>query len=98
MRARQLSPGRGGFGNALDGPADRTESLTSWSGHFPAMSNFPFACPKSPDWRVDWDALDQEYEWIRAMRDCPQDPIFHAEGDVWIHVRKVCRALVPQNK
>lgn len=27
------------------------------------------------------------------MQDCPQDPIHHAEGDVWIHVRMVCEAL-----
>ncbi|HEY4355758.1 MAG TPA: AAA family ATPase [Acidobacteriaceae bacterium] len=27
------------------------------------------------------------------MRSCPQDPVFHAEGDVWTHVRMVCEAL-----
>ncbi len=27
------------------------------------------------------------------MRDCPQDPVFHAEGDVWIHTRMVCEAM-----
>lgn len=27
------------------------------------------------------------------MRDCPQDAIFHAEGDVWTHVGMVCQAL-----
>lgn len=62
------------------------------------MSNFRFPCPQPPEWRVDWDALDQEYEWIRAMRGCPQDPVFHAEGDVWIHVRKVCEALAAQEE
>src|SRR6202012_3206024 len=50
-------------------------------------------CPDGPPWHVDWDAIDAEYSWIRAMRGCPQDPVFHAEGDVWIHVRMVCEAL-----
>lgn len=27
------------------------------------------------------------------MRDCPQDPTFHAEGTVWTHVGMVCEAL-----
>ena len=27
------------------------------------------------------------------MRGCPQDPVFHAEGDVWTHVRMVSEAL-----
>ena len=27
------------------------------------------------------------------MQDCPQDPIHHAEGNVWIHTRMVCEAL-----
>jgi|HubBroStandDraft_6_1064221.scaffolds.fasta_scaffold186229_2 predicted kinase len=45
------------------------------------------------DWRLDWQTLDERFEWIRAMRGCPQDPEFHAEGDVWIHVKMVCDAL-----
>jgi predicted kinase len=57
------------------------------------MNTFPFPCPQPPGWCVDWERLDQEYEWIQAMRGCPQDPIFHAEGDVWVHVHKVCEAL-----
>ena len=57
------------------------------------MSTFPFLCPKAPEWMVDWAALDDRFEWIRAMRECPQDPVWHAEGNVWIHVRMVCEAL-----
>jgi predicted kinase len=54
---------------------------------------FPFPAPESPDWQVDWPALSGEFDWIAAMRDCPQNPEFHAEGDVWTHVGMVCRAL-----
>ncbi len=57
------------------------------------MNSFPFPCPDPTDWRVKWDAIDAQYDWIRAMRGCEQDPVFHAEGDVWIHVRMVCEAL-----
>ena len=32
--------------------------------------------------------------WFRKLSDCPQDPIYHAEGNVGIHVRMVCDRLV----
>ena len=54
---------------------------------------FP-GCPEPPEWELDWEALDQRFDWVRALRDCPQDPEYHAEGNVWIHTRMVCRALV----
>lgn len=50
--------------------------------------------PQGPGYVVEWDTLHAEYDWIRAMQGCPQDPIHHAEGDVWIHTRMVCEALV----
>ncbi len=40
----------------------------------------------------DWNAL-QEFAWIRALRECPQDPVHHAEGNVWIHTGMVLEAL-----
>lgn len=60
--------------------------------------NFPFA-PRPPDepladWRLDWDSLDGEFQFVRDMRGCPQDPVHHAEGDVWIHTRMVCESLI----
>ena len=42
----------------------------------------------------DWQELDQEFDWIRAMREVPQDPVHHAEGDVWTHVRMVGTAML----
>lgn len=52
-----------------------------------------FALPTPPDFHVDWQALDERFAWIRAMRGTEQDPIWHAEGDVWIHTKMVCEAL-----
>jgi predicted kinase len=50
-------------------------------------------CPEPPAWRVDWPALHDAYAWVRALAGCPQDPVHHAEGDVWVHTRMVCEAL-----
>jgi predicted kinase len=57
------------------------------------MNLLPCAMPCAPDWRVDWPAITEQLEWVQAMKGCPQDPQFHAEGDVWIHVGMVCVAL-----
>jgi predicted kinase len=41
----------------------------------------------------NWDSLHNEFDWIRDMEAVPQDPIFHAEGNVGIHTRMVLEAL-----
>jgi len=38
--------------------------------------------------------LDARFAFVRAMKGTPQDPVHHAEGDVWIHTRMVADALV----
>jgi predicted kinase len=63
---------------------DAREITQPWS--------FPL-CPAAPDWQVDWAAIEQRFAWIRAMRGVPQDPRYHAEGDVFIHTRMVAEAL-----
>jgi predicted kinase len=50
-------------------------------------------CPTPPDWRVPWDELDADFDWVRALRGCGQDAVHHGEGDVWNHTRLVCEAL-----
>jgi predicted kinase len=57
------------------------------------MNLFDFI-PEPPDYRLDFAALDEAFAWVRALRDCPQDPVWHAEGDVWIHTRMVLEWLV----
>ncbi len=54
-------------------------------------STFP-PSPQPPDWKIDWSALDL-FPWIRDLKGCPQNPIRHAEGDVWTHVHMVCEAM-----
>ncbi|KYG10404.1 poly(A) polymerase [Sorangium cellulosum] len=43
--------------------------------------------------RVPWDEL-QVFDWVRALEGCPQDPVHHAEGNVWIHTRMVLETLL----
>jgi predicted kinase len=43
---------------------------------------------------IDWRTIEEAFEWFRRLGDCPQDPVFHAEGDVGIHTRMVCEQLV----
>lgn len=48
-----------------------------------------------PEYRgLRYDALYTAFGWARDMADTPQDPRYHAEGDVWTHTRMVCDALM----
>jgi predicted kinase len=54
--------------------------------------NFPHL--PQPPFALDWLSLHNEFAWIRAMQGCEQEPVHHAEGDVWIHTRMVCEAVI----
>jgi predicted kinase len=41
----------------------------------------------------DWSPLE-DLEWAIPMRECPQEPEYHAEGDVWTHTCMVMEALL----
>lgn len=43
---------------------------------------------------IDWESLENQFSWVRDMRDVPQDPIFHAEGDVLTHTKMVVKELL----
>ncbi|WP_345373339.1 AAA family ATPase [Algivirga pacifica] len=36
----------------------------------------------------------ENLDWVQKMKACPQDPEWHAEGDVWTHTKMVLGALV----
>ncbi|MBO0783542.1 MAG: HD domain-containing protein, partial [Ktedonobacteraceae bacterium] len=61
------------------------DDTSSWS--------FPF-CPTPPHWRLDWDGIQRQFSWIRAMAGVEQDPFYHAEGDVLVHTGMVVAELV----
>ena len=46
------------------------------------MWTFPHYTPgKLPDWQ----ALEHRFSWFADMKNVPQDPEWHAEGDVFVH-------------
>ena len=42
----------------------------------------------------NWEAIGKTFDWIQDMKGVPQDPIYHAEGDVAIHTEMVMNALL----
>jgi putative nucleotidyltransferase with HDIG domain len=40
-----------------------------------------------------WTNLENRFDWVRRMKDVPQDSRYHAEGDVAIHTQMVLEAL-----
>lgn len=54
--------------------------------------------PQPPDFHLDWEGINAAFAWVRVMADCPQDAIHHAEGDVWIHTRMVCEAVLANER
>jgi predicted kinase len=54
---------------------------------------FPL-CPTPPDWSIAWPVLLATFPELRTLESCPQDPEYHAEGNVLIHTQMVCTALV----
>jgi putative nucleotidyltransferase with HDIG domain len=49
--------------------------------------------PDAPGAPLDWAHLVARFAWLQSLAGVPQDPVFHAEGDVWVHTRMVCEAL-----
>jgi predicted kinase len=43
---------------------------------------------------IDWPAIAEAFAWFRRLEGCPQNPQHHAEGNVLIHTRMVCEALM----
>ena len=37
----------------------------------------------------EWGVIDLCYPELQALHNCPQDPLYHPEGDVWIHTLMV---------
>jgi predicted kinase len=50
-------------------------------------------CPEPPEWRVDVAALRATFPWLEPLGECPQDAVFHAEGDVLTHLGMVLAEL-----
>lgn len=42
----------------------------------------------------NWEVIKKQFDWIRDMQGVPQNPLYHAEGDVAIHTEMVMNALL----
>lgn len=40
-------------------------------------------------YKIDWQNLETTFPYVPAMKECIQDGIYHAEGDVWTHTKMV---------
>ncbi len=59
------------------------------------MKNWTFKyTPQLGEKEFDWQGITNDFTWIQALQNCPQDPIHHAEGDVYIHTQMVLNELV----
>jgi putative nucleotidyltransferase with HDIG domain len=47
----------------------------------------------SKDGKPNWEVIEMQ-DWFIDLQICPQDPIFHAEGDVGIHTKMVVNELM----
>lgn len=56
------------------------------------MFKCPFYADKLSD--LKWDEITAAYSWIKDMKTVAQDPVWHSEGNVWIHTRMVIEALI----
>ena len=54
---------------------------------------FP-CCPTMPERHIDWTAILARFPCLLPLSNCKQNPIYHAEGNVWIHTQLVCEALI----
>jgi predicted kinase len=54
---------------------------------------FPY-CPTPSQQQIDWPAMISHFSWLADMNEVPQDPGYHAEGDVLTHTRMVVEAMV----
>jgi putative nucleotidyltransferase with HDIG domain len=52
---------------------------------------FPF-CPQPPEWKLDWAAAEAALG-LGPLSAVPQNPTWHAEGNVLIHTRMVAEAM-----
>jgi predicted kinase len=51
-------------------------------------------CPTLQDLKINWTEILADFPSLQPLANCKQNPIYHAEGNVWIHTQLVCEALV----
>ncbi len=54
---------------------------------------FPY-CPTSTDLSINWTGILERFPCLQDLAKCEQNPLYHSEGNVWIHTKLVCESLV----
>ncbi len=52
--------------------------------------------PRPPGWEIPWNRIEASSfsPLIAKMKETPQNPAWHGEGDVWTHTQMVCEELI----
>ncbi len=52
--------------------------------------------PQAPDFEICWEEIERSFmcPFAAGMKETPQNPKYHAEGNVWNHTKMVCECLV----
>lgn len=58
-----------------------------------SLWTFP-GCPTIPELQINWTAILSQFPCLQPLANCDQNPLYHAEGNVWIHTQMVCAALI----
>ena len=60
------------------------------------IREFKGGVPRSPSDEIDWDRMERLFApaGFAAMKETPQNPVYHGEGGVYAHTQLVCRELV----
>lgn len=61
------------------------------------MLNFDYLDLESSPVCYDWELMTDTFDWLRILEAIPQDPEYHGEGNVLIHVKMVLDALINQD-
>ena len=48
--------------------------------------------------QVDWQGCLDAFAPLQLARTTPQDPVYHAEGDVWTHTQMVIEQLLADDE
>ncbi len=51
----------------------------------------------SQNGKIEYASFLDVFPSLELLKPTPQDPYYHAEGDVWTHTKMVCDSLVEQN-
>ena len=51
-------------------------------------------CPTPTNLQINWTGIIVQFPCLQSLSKCEQNPTYHAEGNVWIHTKLVCEALI----